>query len=297
MQPQLNTDSIASFDRVVIVGVGLLGGSIGLALRERRIANKVVGVGRSDVSREKAVACGAVESCVGELGAAFDLLPDGEADLVVICTPVMRIAEFAKASAPRVAVGGLITDVGSTKANIATELSNTPQFVGSHPLAGSDRSGPEFADAHLFEGRTVVVTPSEGETSQERGNEVVIGLAESFWTALGGITLRMTAAEHDRAVALTSHLPHLLAANLARETPESLLPLVASGWMDTTRIAGGNVEMWLQIIEDNRQPILQAINGYSDSLKLWSEAIESEDRTKIEELLKAGKHIRDSVGN
>lgn len=277
---------MAEFQRAVIIGVGLLGGSIGLALRSRKLAENIIGVGRRKESLKSAIAIGAIEEATTELDSAVQ-----NADLVVVCTPVQQIVEFAKQAAERAASHALITDVGSTKAVIASELAETRGFCGSHPLAGSDKSGPEHADPELFQGRTVVVTPAR-ETPEE-----LAGRSERFWQALGATTVRLSPEDHDAAVALTSHLPHVVAAALSASTPEKLLPLVASGWCDTTRVAAGGVDLWKQIIEENRQPILAALQEFGDSLQQWTDAIQSDDEQKLESLLATGKRIRDSVGN
>lgn len=274
------------YNRAVIVGVGLLGGSLGLALRERKLAEHIVGVGRSRENLEKAVAAGAIDRFDLDLSSGCE-----GADLVVVCTPVSHVVEKVLAAASVVATDGLITDVGSTKAAIATQLQGCQLFCGSHPLAGSDRSGVEFAKSDLFQDRTTVVTPIAST------EEFLVQATWDLWESVGSNVVQMSPAEHDSAVAVTSHLPHIVAAALAAGTADSLLPLVASGWKDTTRVAAGNVEMWLQIIDENRKPILDALSNFENSFGEWSRAIRDGDRTKLESLLTIGKRTRDSVGN
>jgi prephenate dehydrogenase len=276
------------FDRVVIVGVGLLGGSIGLALRNRKLAETIVGVGRDASSLDKALELGAItESDTDVLRACAD------AELAIICTPVQQIAEFARACKPAMRPAGLITDVGSTKGTICTQMqeSGGDTFCGSHPLAGSDKSGVAFADVNLFDGKLTIVTPTDNTPT------ALIERTEALWRALGSRTIRMSPAEHDRAIAKTSHLPHLVAATLAGITPTELLPLAASGWCDTTRVASGNVELWRQIISENRGPVLEAMRGFASSLDSWIETIERLDDAALTQLLQTGKQQRDSVGN
>lgn len=274
------------FDRVVIVGVGLLGGSIGLALRDRKLARTIVGVGRR--SLDEALQMGAITDAESDLSRACE-----NADLAIICTPVQQIAKFARVCLTSMRPGGLITDVGSTKATICEQLlkSNCDAFCGSHPLAGSDKSGVAFADARLLEGKLTIVTPT-AHTPNELTERT-----EALWKILGSRTLRMTPTEHDMAVAKTSHLPHLVAAALAGITPAELLPLAASGWCDTTRVASGNVEMWRQIIGENRGPVLEAMHEFADSLQIWLESLERLDDAALTQLLQLGKQKRDSVGN
>ncbi|MFN3190082.1 MAG: prephenate dehydrogenase [Aureliella sp.] len=278
---------MSQFDRVVIVGVGLLGGSIGLALRERKLARHIVGTSRNPDNRSLAIQRGAVHECFEDISQACV----GGIDLAIICTPVQHIAGSVNACQPYLTPSGLITDVGSTKAQICDELAEVPRFLGSHPLAGSDKSGVEYAASDLFVDRTAVLTPLRDTTSD------VLEMAESLWQDLGSKTVTMPPAEHDAAVAATSHLPHILAAALAASTGEVLLPLVASGWMDTTRIASGNVEMWQQIIHENQQPILNSLTDFQKSLGDWIQAIENKDGDQIASLLTLGKRIRDTVGN
>lgn len=273
------------FERVVIVGVGLLGGSIGLALRDRKLAKKIIGVGRS--SLDAAMELGAITDSDTDVARAC-----AGADLAIICTPVQQIAEYVRVCQTTIQPGGLITDVGSTKATICDQLREScAAFCGSHPLAGSDKSGVAYADANLFDGKLTIVTPME----QTPAN--LVEQTEAFWRALGSRTQRMTPAEHDAAVAKTSHLPHLVAAALAGMTPAELLPLAASGWCDTTRVASGNVELWRQIISENRGPVLEAMHEFADSLQTWLDSLERLDDAALTQLLQIGKQKRDSVGN
>ncbi len=276
------------FDRVVIVGVGLLGGSIGLALRDRQLAKSVVGVGRTSAGLQQARELGAITEVQDDLGRAC-----AGADLAIICTPVQQVAEWVRRCQPLVRSDALITDVGSTKRTICELLQAGfhENFCGSHPLAGSDKSGVAHAQPQLFAGRLAVVTPTE-RTPLELAERT-----EALWQALGSRTLRMGPAEHDEAVARTSHLPHLVASALAGKTATHLLPLAASGWCDTTRVAAGNVELWRQIVCENRLPVLQALREFTASLGEWVEALERGDELRLTQLLEIGKQQRDSVGN
>lgn len=276
------------FNRAVIVGVGLLGGSVGMALRARGMARHVVGWGRRVESLQEALEVGAVDAIQSDLSKACR-----DADLVVICTPVQCVVPHVLACLEVIAADGLITDVGSTKQSICNELigRGDRNFCGSHPLAGSEKSGVSFASPELFDGKMTVVTPT-AVTCPE-----LAGRTEKFWQALGSRTLRMSPQEHDYGVARTSHLPHIVAAALAAETPDALLPLAASGWCDTTRVAAGGVELWRQILQENRLPVLEALQQFTASLEIWTEAIRRDDAEQIEQLLLAGKQQRDSVGN
>ncbi|MCR9293024.1 MAG: prephenate dehydrogenase [bacterium] len=277
---------MAEFQRAVIVGVGLLGGSLGLALRRRGLAKEIIGVGRQSANLSQAVDCGAIDQAATNLGAACE-----QADLVVVCTPVQTVAGFVEQASPYVSSEALITDVGSTKGSIVSQLANNLRFCGAHPLAGSDKSGVQHADAELFQDRTTILTPHPNTPVP------VTERCEQLWRALGCHTQRMDAQQHDQALAMTSHLPHLVAAALAGGTPRELLPLAASGWCDTTRVAGGSVDMWLQIFQDNRPAVLAALRQFEKQISEWVEALGSQDDEQLRILLDTGKQIRDSVGS
>lgn len=276
------------FKRVVIVGVGLLGGSIGLALRTRKLAELVIGFGRREEALQQAHELGAIDRYETDLATACR-----GADVVVACTPVQQIVPHIQSCASEMSADGLITDVGSTKASICATLADTTadMFCGSHPLAGSDKSGVKHADASLFVDKIAIVTP-EASTSEELTQRT-----EQFWEMLGCRTVRMSPSEHDEAVAGISHMPHIVASALAGATSDQLLPLAASGWRDTTRVAAGNVEMWRQIISENRSCVLQSLQEFSQALTPWIDALERGDDNQIQQLLSAGKFKRDSVGN
>jgi prephenate dehydrogenase len=278
------------WDTVAIIGVGLIGGSIGLALRERKLAGRIIGVGRRPENLAKAKAAGAVHRATQDLS-------DGvhEAELVVVCTPVDSIARFVREAAAACPPGALLTDAGSTKASIVRQLNGTlPRavaFVGSHPLAGSEKSGCEYARADLFDGRVVVVTPTR-KTNKEH-----LQRTADLWSALGASVMIMSPAAHDRALAATSHLPHVVAAALARLTAAENLPLAAGGWRDCTRIAAGDAELWSQILLDNRDNVLKAIGKLEKSLAGFRLAIERDDARRLHQLLKEAKQRRDAVGS
>jgi prephenate dehydrogenase len=218
-----------------------------------------------------------------------------EAELTVICTPVGQIVQHARQVAASCRAGALITDVGSIKGPIVHELDgNLPRgvrFVGSHPLAGSERNGPGDASETLFEGRTVVVTPTGNTRDADRE------LISQFWSSLGAKVLIDTSERHDQVLAATSHLPHLVASALAAATLPEQLPLTATGWADTTRIAGGDPDLWQQILLGNRQQVLSALGRFESLLGQMRQAITAGDVSKLKDLLAEGKQRRDAVGN
>ena len=215
-----------------------------------------------------------------------------QAELVVFCTPVDRIAEQMLAVAPHCRPGTLLTDVGSTKAAIVREvqgkLPSGVAFVGSHPLAGSEKNGPDHADAELFQDRLVVLTPAGGDALAPKR-------IAGFWEALGAQVRVMEAEEHDRALALTSHLPHLLAATLASTVPVELHALTATGFRDMTRLAAGNPEVWAAICHTNRAFLLDALTPFHERLASFQRALETGDQVALVRLLTEAKVKRDAL--
>lgn len=278
------------WDTVTIVGVGLIGGSIGLALRRRELARRVIGVGRRSQSLRAARRVGAVTSTTLDLARGVS-----RAELIVVCTPVAQIVGYVRAAAQSCPEEALITDVGSTKQEIVATLNGTLErnvrFVGSHPIAGSEKSGPEKAQADLFVNRAVIVTPTPSTSVEDcRG-------LEEFWSSLGARVLCMPADEHDRALAATSHVPHLVASALAAATPRQLAPLTAGGWHDTTRVAAGEPELWTQILLENRGNVCDALARFEKVVHSFRDALQRRDRAKLKKILAQGKLHRDAVGS
>jgi len=274
------------FSTLTIVGVGLIGGSIGLAAKKRGVAMRVVGVGRDAGKLEQARQLGAIDEGSLELADAV-----GDADLVVFCTPVNRIADEVKEAALHCKPGAIFTDAGSTKREIAVALGAEARFVGGHPLAGSEKKGVEHAHADLFVDRWTVLTPTEAMP-----NDTVHRVA-AFWKALGARVQFLSPEEHDRALALTSHLPHLLAAALAGILPDDWRDLTASGFRDTTRVAGGDPEVWTPIFQHNQAAVLSALDQLEGRLDEFRHALSSADVVKIDRLLTQGKKVRDALGS
>ena len=279
-----------SWDTVTIVGVGLIGGSVGLALRKRGLARNIVGVGRNQTKLRRARRQGAITAATQDVERGVS-----NADVVVICTPVELITSFAERAARACPAGSLVTDAGSTKSNIVASVQprwpGEVGFVGSHPLAGSEKSGCEHGQANLFEDRVTVVTPTP-KTSEKHLKKAV-----QFWNSLGSVVVQMSPRQHDRAIAMTSHLPHVVASVLAASAGKEHLSLVASGWLDTTRIASGDVELWKQILTDNQPQVLKAIDKFEKTLHSFRRALQSGRRQTVARILAKGKENRDSLGN
>lgn len=278
------------FDQITIVGVGLIGGSVGLAAKARGVAGRVVGVGRDSFNLGKAQVLGAIDTGTTELRKAVQ-----GTGLVVVCTPVDRIASDVLAAAAHAPGSAVITDAGSTKAGIVAAVHDAlppagPTFIGSHPLAGSEKSGVEHAQADLFEDRVVVVTPTE------QTDPVAIDRVESFWTRLGARVIRMWPADHDRALATTSHLPHAVAAAVAALTPPNWLKFTAGGFRDVTRIAAGDPELWAAIFLDNRDSLVEALGRLTARLEIVRRMLTAGDREGLLRWLDEAKRVRDALG-
>lgn len=278
------------FDSLTIVGVGLIGGSIGKVVRQRALCRNVIGVGRDPTSLQAAIANGAIDSFTLDLAEGAR-----NADFIVVCTPVDKIAFHVLQAAKVCKAGTIITDAGSTKANIVRDVEGRlPQgvrFVGSHPLAGSEKRGPENASAELFERRITVITRTQ------RTDPVAFEQVSAFWQAIGCDVRVLDPESHDRALALTSHLPHLVAASLTGIIPASVRPFAASGFRDTTRIASGDPALWAAIFRENALAMTAALQQYSEQVDRFRRAILDDDEATLIELLSTGKRVRDALGS
>lgn len=286
----MNADT-APWPCVAIVGVGMIGGSLGKAVLQRRLANRVVGVGRSPTSLAEALHGGAVSETSLDLPAAV-----ADADLVVVATGVAAIPELLDAIDAAVRPGTLITDAGSTKGSIvaAWERSHGTRrgrFVAAHPIAGSHRRGPMAAAADLFAGRVTVVTP--GPHTPPADVEAI----GRFWAAVGSTVVALSPAEHDAILARTSHAPHVVAAAIAAATPAADRRFTAGGWRDTTRIAAGDPGLWADILLDNAAAVAAAIDSIHAASADILAAITARDRGRLVSLLARAKEERDALGS
>jgi prephenate dehydrogenase len=276
-------------DTLAIVGVGLIGGSIALAARRRGVAARIVGIDRQQETLDLALREGILDGASAQLKAAAG------ADLILFCTPVDAIAAQVIEAAAHCRPGTLLSDAGSTKAAILREvrgrLPTGVEFIGSHPLAGSEKHGAAHASAQLLEGRLVIVTPQAGSTDN------ALSRICDFWTALGARVQVMDADEHDRALALTSHLPHLLSSALAGILPPEWHHLTAAGFRDTTRLAAGLPSLWSAIFQANQMHLLAALDRLEEQLRRFRETLLQEDRAALEALLQQGKKIREDLSN
>jgi prephenate dehydrogenase len=259
---------------VAIVGVGLIGGSIGLALRAGGLSERVVGVGRTMARLREALSLGAIDEATTELARGV-----AEADAVVVCTPVRQIAADVHETAARGPENLLVTDAGSTKRRIVEAVESNPRsravYVGGHPLAGSERQGVAHAQEGLFKSRVCVLTPTT-VTPPDR-----LQRARDFWTALGCRIVELDPGAHDEALAATSHLPHALAAALAAAVPAEALRLAAGAFRDGTRVAAADAALWTAIFLENRAPLLRALDRFENELGRFRQALEARDEAAI----------------
>jgi len=278
--------------QLAIVGVGLLGGSVAKAARSGRLARRIVGIGRDPERLRPAVDDGTLDTAVTDLDAGVR-----EADVILLAAPVLAIEGLLERVWGAAANGALITDVGSTKRNIvrAAErlaLTRPLAFVGSHPLAGSEQAGYRVARADLFRGATVVVTPTE------KTELAALKRTTELWEALGARVTSLDPETHDRTVAAISHLPHLIACALvdgAGRVEPGALELAARGFRDTTRIAGGDPDMWTEIFLANRDALTAGIEAFRQALGDLQRVIDSGGADALRAELARIKAIREQL--
>ena len=281
------------FQKITIVGVGLLGGSLGLASRRRRLARQVTGYVRRTASVKDCRKTGAVDSATTDLLTAVT-----DADLVILCTPLGQMKLLTKQLLPALKRGAIVTDVGSVKARVVRELESLVakaggHFVGSHPMAGAEKTGVITARANLFDGAMCIATPTR------KTNPVALRKVERFWEGVGGRGLRLTPELHDALVSRSSHLPHVVAATLASHSlhpaqPKAVAALCATGFRDTTRIASGSPEMWRDIALANRKNLAKAVKALIADLEKFQLTLSKSDPEAIARFFEIAKQRRDS---
>jgi len=278
--------------KVTIVGMGLLGGSLGLALRERRLAARVVGYVRRPEAAAECERRGAADRATHDLAGAVK-----DADVVVLGTPIGQMRPLMEEMAPALTPGTVVTDVGSVKQTVVHDLepmaaSTGAWFIGSHPMAGAEKMGVAHARANLFEGALCVITPTP------RSDPAALARAEALWKGVGMRVLRLDAGLHDQLVARSSHLPHLVASVLADaildpEAPKEQALLCANGFRDTTRVASSSPEMWRDIALANRAPLGEALDALSAQLDAMRQALAASDAAALSALFHRAKERRD----
>jgi prephenate dehydrogenase len=278
--------------KVTLAGVGLLGGSLGLALRQRRLAAHVTGLVRRKESIKECFEKGVVDHATIYVREAVS-----GSDLIVLCTPPSRMEPMLNDMLPYLSRGAIVTDVGSVKKSLVSRLEKIAakggvRFVGSHPMAGGEKMGVAHARADLFANAVCVVTPS---ASSDAAAVQKIAL---LWKSVGSRVLKMSPAEHDKLVSRTSHLPHVLAAVLSQAilapaTISKIGPLCANGFRDTTRVASGSPEMWRDIVMANRQNLLGSLRDYDRELERFKKILKTADAKALLRFFESAKHRRD----
>lgn len=277
---------------MVLAGVGLLGGSLGLALKQRKLADLVVGFVRRKESIKECEEHGAVDSATLDLHEAIS-----GAELVVLCTPIAKMQALAEQMRPALAKGAIVTDVGSVKGSVVRDLEGAiakagGTFVGSHPMAGAERMGVVAARGDLFNNAVCVITPTS------KTNKTVVEKVEELWRSVGGRPLRLTPELHDELVSRSSHLPHVLAATLANavldpKRPKEQGTLCANGFRDTTRIASGSPEMWRDIAVANRENLVEALDLFVEDLREFKRVLKTRNEKAISKFFETAKKRRD----
>jgi prephenate dehydrogenase len=287
-------EEMAGFERTTIIGVGLIGGSLGLALKERGLAGEVVGVGYREATLRRAQKLGAIDRWTLDL--AEGVRGSG---LVALCTPVGLVAEKAAEALPAMAPGSILTDVASTKAAITRKIEamlgagsvrgarpRDIAFVPAHPMAGSEKRGNESARADLFVGARVILTPTE------RTPAGAVTAVRRIWEGVGARVEILDADEHDRIVAQISHLPHLVAPAIVNAVEDAALAYAAAGMKDTTRIAASDVQLWIDIFKDNRENVLGALKNFDVELQAVWDALLHEDWAALAVFLERARKQR-----
>ncbi|WP_119461446.1 prephenate/arogenate dehydrogenase family protein [Rhodospirillaceae bacterium SYSU D60014] len=283
------------FRRVALIGIGLIGSSLARAIRRGGLAGHIAGHARSERTREAAVALGLVDSIHADPVAAV-----AGADLIVLCAPVGAYADLGAAIGPHLEAGAILSDVGSVKQAVIRDLGpHVPDgvhFVPGHPVAGTEHSGPEAGFAELFDGRWCILTPPPGTDAG-----VVERLAE-FWRRCGSHVEVMEPAHHDAVLAITSHLPHLIAytivgtaTDLEDATEKEVIKFSAGGFRDFTRIAASDPVMWRDVFLNNREAVLEMLGRFTEDLTALQRAIRWGEGDKLEELFVRTRAVRRGI--
>ena len=280
------------FERVALIGVGLIGSSLARVLRRESLAGVIAVCSRTQASRDAALALGFADRATADPAEAV-----AGADLVVLCTPLGAYAGIARAMAPALAPGAIVTDVGSVKGSVIRELApllpEAVRFVPGHPVAGTEHSGPHAGFAELFEGRWCILTPPPGT------DPAAVDTVAELWRRAGSSVEIMDAEHHDLVLAVTSHLPHLIAynivgtaADLEAVTESEVIKYAAGGFRDFTRIAASDPAMWRDIFRANRDAVLKILGRFNEDLAELQRAIRRGDAETLEDLFTRTRRIR-----
>lgn len=277
----------AIFKQVTIVGLGLIGGSLGMALRRRRLAAKVVGLSRYPATIRLAKRCGAIDEGTTDARQAVR-----DADLVVLASPVDLIAPQGKRLAQLMRPGSVLTDVGSTKGSIVRALGRLPKgiaFVGAHPLAGSERRGITAARADLFDGSVCLITKVPGTGGQ------ALARVQALWRPLVRRVITVSPIDHDRLLAHVSHLPHLVAFSLMQAAPRRALSIAPRSFLDATRVAQSDPDLWDDILRDNRLAVLASLRAFERECRRMGRLLQPANASALKQWLRHAQRLRASL--
>jgi cyclohexadieny/prephenate dehydrogenase len=283
------------FQRLALIGIGLIGSSIARGAKEYGLARQIVICDASPQALARAAELGLGDEYESDPAQAV-----AQADGVILCTPVGTLASVAAAIAPALRPGTILSDVGSTKQSVMRDVAPLVPpdvaFVPAHPIAGTEFSGPDAGMADLFQGRWCLLTPAATT------DEASVLKIEALWHGLGARTARMDAPHHDRVLAIVSHLPHLLAFticgtadDLADETKQEVLQFAASGFRDFTRIAASDPVMWRDIFLNNKEALLEMLARFSEDAQAMARAVRWGDTGYIEDKINRSRKIRRSL--
>jgi cyclohexadieny/prephenate dehydrogenase len=283
------------FERLALIGVGLIGSSIARAARAQRLAGRIVATARTAATRRRAMELGLADQVVDTNAEAVE-----GADLVIVCIPVGQCGAAAREIAPHLAPGAIVSDVGSVKAQVVRDMApHLPQgvhFVPAHPVAGTEYSGPDAGFAELFIDRWCILTPPEN------GDAAAVERLAAFWSGLGAKVATMSAEHHDLVLAITSHVPHLIAYSivgtaddLSAVTRSEVLQYSAGGFRDFTRIAASDPTMWRDIFLANKTGVLAMLGRFNQDLAKLTTAIEAADGDTLFDLFARTRAIRRGI--
>jgi len=283
------------FERVALIGLGLIGSSLSHVIRSRRLARQISGYAKTEATRSKARELGLVDEMRPNVTEAVK-----DADLVVLCTPVGTYGMLAGEIASALKPGTILTDVGSVKGAVVRDvMPHVPEgvhFIPGHPIAGTERSGPESGFAELFANRWCILTPLPGSDAQ------AVARLEAFWKECGSNVEKMTPEHHDLVLAITSHLPHLIAynivataADLEEVTDSEVIKFSAGGFRDFTRIAASDPTMWRDVFLNNKDAVLETLGRFSEDLSALQRAIRWGDGDMLFNLFTRSREIRRGI--
>jgi cyclohexadieny/prephenate dehydrogenase len=285
----------ALFDKIAIIGIGHIGSSLARVIRQEGMAGQVVTMDINPTHRDQAIELGIVDAATDDLAAATH-----GAGLVILATPLGTYAELALGMAAHLAPGAIVSDVGSVKLavirDVGPALPPGVHFVPGHPIAGTEHSGPKAGFAELFRGRWCILTPPAGT------DEAAVAKVASLWEGAGSMVEIMEASYHDRVLAITSHLPHLIAytivgtaTDLETTLQQEVIKFSASGFRDFTRIAASDPVMWRDVFLNNREAVLEVLQRFSEDLTALQRAIRWGEGEKLQELFTRTRAIRRSI--